>query len=239
MNHIYGPVSSRRLGVSLGVSVTPYKYCPFDCIYCQLKHTTRFTLERKEYVKSGSIISEVKQFLEEHKEDKKIDCITFSGSGEPLLNSKIKDIISGIKKIIDVPVVLITNSILLYDKRVRKDILGVDLIMPSLDAVTQDIFDKIDRPLNSRIKIEDIINGLIQLRSEFKGKIWLEVMLVKDVNDSVEYAQRLKEVIDKINPDKIQLNIPSRPPCEAWVKIPTAQRLKRIQSILGKNCELI
>lgn len=239
MNHIYGPVSSRRLGVSLGVSVTPYKYCPFNCIYCQLKHTTKFTLERKEYVKAEVIVSEIAQFLKEHPDHKKIDYITFSGSGEPLLNSRIKSIIDGIKKLTNIAVALITNSILLHDKRVRKDILNADLILPSLDAVTQDIFQKIDRPIDSRIKIEDIINGLIELRQEFKGRIWLETMLVKDINDGIEYAKKFKEIADKIKPDKIQLNIPSRPPCEIWVKAPKFQRLKKIQSILGKNCELI
>ncbi|MDD5355258.1 MAG: radical SAM protein [Candidatus Omnitrophica bacterium] len=240
MNHIYGPVTSRRLGVSLGVSVTPYKYCPLNCVYCQLKHTTKFTLDRKEYVKAESIISEVAQFFKAHPEHQNIDYITLSGSGEPLLNSKIEIIISGIKKLTNVPLALITNSVLLYDKDVRRDILKADLILPSLDAVTQDVFNKIDRPVNSpRINIENVIGGLIELRREFKGKIWLEIMLVKDINDSIEYAAKFKEVIDKINPDKIQLNIPSRMPCEAWVKIPTPRRIKKIQSILGEKCELM
>ena len=238
MNHIYGPVNSRRLGASLGISVTPYKYCPLNCIYCQLKHTTNLTLQRKEYVRADTIISEVRQFLDTHAGDK-IDYITFSGSGEPLLNSRIKYIINSIKEITGIRIALITNSILLYDKRVRKDILNVDLIVPSLDAVTQDVFEKIDRPLASRITINNIINGLIELRKEFKGNIWLEIMLVKGINDSMEYAGKFKEVVDKINPDKIQLNIPSRPPCEAWVKVPTLQKLKKIQSVLGKDCELI
>jgi len=239
MNNIYGPVKSRRLGASLGVNVTPYKYCSFDCIYCQLKHTTKFTLERKEYIKAESIISEVAQFFKAHPEQK-IDYITISGSGEPLLNSKVEIIIDGIKKLTNAPLALITNSALLYDKDIRHDILKADLILPSLDAVTQDVFDKIDRPVASpRINIENIINGLIELRREFKGKIWLEIMLVKGINDGVEYASKFKEVINRINPDKIQLNIPSRIPCEAWVKIPTLRRIKKIQSILGRNCELI
>ncbi|MDD5618342.1 MAG: radical SAM protein [Candidatus Omnitrophica bacterium] len=239
MNYIYGPVNSRRLGFSLGVSVTPYKYCPFNCIYCQLKHTTKFTLERKEYIKADAIISEISQSLKEYKGERKIDYITFSGSGEPLLNSGIKKIIDNIKKLTNIPVALITNSILLYNQKVREEILNADLIIPSLDAVTQDVFEKIDRPIDSRIKIEGIIEGLIQLRQEFKGKIWLEIMLVKDINDNIKYAEKFKQAVDRIKPDKIQLNIPSRPPCEVWVKPPTAQRLKKIQSILGKNCELV
>jgi wyosine [tRNA(Phe)-imidazoG37] synthetase (radical SAM superfamily) len=239
MNHIYGPVNSRRLGLSLGVSLTPHKYCPFDCVYCQLKRTTLFTLERKEYIKANSIVSEISQFFKEYKDERKIDYITFSGSGEPLLNSKVKKIIDNIKKITATLVALITNSILLCDKKVRQDILGLDLILPSLDAVTQATFQTIDRPLDSHINIDGIINGLVQLRQEFKNKIWLEIMLVKGINDSIEYAKEFKEVVAKIKPDKIQLNIPARPPAELWVKPPTAQRVREIQAILGKNCELI
>lgn len=225
--------------MSLGLSVTPYKYCAFNCVYCQLKNTTRLTLDRREYVKAKAVLSELGQFLKAYPDCKKIDYITVAGSGEPLLNSKIKDIISGIKKLTSIPVALITNSALFSDVRVRRDVLNFDLILPSLDAITQDIFEKIDRPAGTKIKVEDIINGLIALRREFKGKIWLEIMLVKGINDDLEYIKKFKEVIKKINPDKIQLNTPSRPPSESWVKTPLIQRLRKIQSILGKDCELI
>lgn len=239
MNYIYGPVKSRRLGSSLGISITPFKYCTLDCVYCQLSKTTQFTLERKEYIKAKNILIELKQFLKDYPDIKKIDYITLSGSGEPLLNSAIKEIISGIKKLTDIPVALITNSVLLTDKKVRKEILDLDLIVPSLDAITQDVFEKIDRPMKSNIKIQDIVDALIVFRKEFKGKIWLEVMLVKDLNDKLKYIKEFKEVIKKIAPDKIQLNIASRPPSEPWVKIPSKQRLKAIKAILGKNCQLI
>ena len=239
MNYIYGPVKSRRLGESLGLSVIPYKYCLFNCVYCQLKKTTKFTLDRKEYVRADIVLSELTQFLRDCPDYKRIDYITISGSGEPLLNSRIKKIITQIKKITTIPVAIITNSALLSNDKVRRDISDLDLILPSLDAITQDVFEKIDRPNNLSIKIEDIINGLIELRREFKGNIWLEIMLIKGINDDLEYIRKFKEVIQKINPDKVQLNIPSRPAFESWVRIPTLQRVKKIQSILGKDCELI
>jgi len=239
MNYIYGPVKSRRLGSSLGITITPYKYCVLDCVYCQLKKTTKFTLDRKEYVKSNAVLLELEQFLKDWPDYKKIDYITLSGSGEPLLNSGVNNIISGVKKLTQIPVVLITNSVMLRDAKVREEVLGLDLIMPSLDAFTQDIFEKIDRPLDPKMKINDIINALISLRKEFKGKIWLEVMIVKDVNDDLEYVKKFKAVIDRISPDKIQINKPSRPPSESWVSIPSTQRLKKIKGILGENCELI
>jgi wyosine [tRNA(Phe)-imidazoG37] synthetase (radical SAM superfamily) len=239
MNYIYGPVQSRRLGASLGITATPFKYCLFDCIYCQLKKTTNFTAVRREYIKASAILAELEQFLKGYPDYKKIDYITLSGSGEPLLNSAIKDIILGIKKLSRIPVALITNSALLKDAEVRKDILDLDLIVPSLDAVTQDIFEKIDRPFDLGIKIADIIKALIELRKEFSGKIWLEIMIVKDINDDVEYVKKFKEVLKLIGPDKVQINIPSRPPSESWVKVPFQQKLKAIRSILGETCELI
>ena len=225
--------------MSLGLSITPYKYCCLDCVYCQLKKTSKFTLERSEYVSFKAVLAELNQFLKSYCDCKKIDYVTISGSGEPLLNSKIKDIITGIKQLTTIPVALITNSILLSDANVRSEILDLDLILPSLDAFTQDIFEKIDRPFSPKIRIEEIINGLIALRKEFKANIWLEIMLVKGINDELEYMRGFKEVISKINPDKIQLNVPARPPSQSWVKIPALARLRKIQSILGKNCELV
>lgn len=239
MNYIYGPVQSRRLGLSLGITITPFKYCLLDCVYCQLKKTTKFTLRREEYVKADVVLSELSQFLTDYPDYKKIDYITLSGSGEPLLNSAIKDIISGIKKLTKIPVALITNSVLLTDAQVRQDILELDLILPSLDAVTQDVFKRIDRPFNSDIKIENIIDALASLRREFKGKIWLEVMIVRDINDGLEYANQFREVIQGIDPDKVHVNIPSRPPSESWVKMPLVNKLDQIKEILGKDCELI
>jgi len=238
MRHIYGPIKSRRLGNSLGVDLVPYKFCCFDCIYCQLKKTAVLTLKRKEYVKSQEIVSELEYFLKQKPPEQKIDFITISGSGEPLLNSKINQIIDSIKEITPIPVALITNSALFIEPKVRNEVLNCDLILPSLDAVTQDVFEKIDRP-HKDLKINDIIKGLIALRKDFKNKIWLEIMLVKGINDDSHYIEKFKNVLSKIKPDKIHLNTVSRPPSEIWVRSPSLQRLKKIKLILGKNCELI
>jgi len=188
-------------------------------------------------VSAQQILTELQQFLQENP-TQDIDYITLSGSGEPLLNVKIKMIIEGIKHLAPLPVALITNSALLVDEALRKEILGLDLIVPSLDAATQDVFQAIDRPCNT-ICIEQVIEGLIALRKEFSGKLWLEIMLVKGVNDDVEYMRSFKEVIEKIQPDKIHLNVAARPPSEAWVKAPSLQRLKQIKSILGEKCEIV
>jgi wyosine [tRNA(Phe)-imidazoG37] synthetase (radical SAM superfamily) len=240
MKYIYGPVHSRRLGLSLGLSLTPHKVCDFDCVYCQLGKTDQRSLERKEYFKIDDILSEVYSWLNNNPEQaKELGFITISGSGEPTLNSGIGMLIESIKKIMSaVPLAVITNSSLLGDPLVRQQILGADLIVPSLDAVTEEAFQKIDRPC-SGIKLDEIIEGLVSLRKEFKGNIWLEVMLVKGVNDNLAHTRRLKEVIERINPDKIQLNSPVRFTAEEGVEAVDAKHLEKIKELLGDKAEVI
>ena len=120
MKYIFGPVPSRRLGLSLGLDIVPLKTCTFNCIYCQVGSTTQKTLTRREYIPSRNVLNELKEFL---KKGTKIDWITFSGSGEPTLNSSIGEIIAGIKTITDIPVCVITNGTLLWDQQVRNDII--------------------------------------------------------------------------------------------------------------------
>jgi wyosine [tRNA(Phe)-imidazoG37] synthetase (radical SAM superfamily) len=239
MKYIYGPVNSRRLGMSLGVSLTPYKICNFDCIYCQLGKTKDFTTERKEFVSIEEILEELKAWIENNQtQARSLHYITLSGFGEPTLNSKIGDLVLKIKKITNTPLAVITNASLLRDKEVRLALLESDLIVPSLDAATQAVFQKIDRPDES-IKLEDIIEGLISLRREFRGKIWLEVMLASGVNDDFPHIRKLKEIIDRITPDKIQLNVPVRTTAEALVSKPDEKRLNKIKEILGDKCEIV
>ena len=236
MRYIYGPVRSRRLGLSLGVSLTPHKTCSFDCVYCQLGKTTLLTQERKNYINTDEILSELKGFLRNNVQP--CDYISLSGYGEPLLNAGIQKLIRGIKGLTSIPVVLITNASFFVEPAIRQEICDADLLIPSLDAVTQDVFEKIDRPAPG-IKIEDILSGLIALRGEFKGRIYLEIMLVKDINDSLVYAAKFKEAIAMINPDKVQLNIPARSTTEGWVRPPEKERLKEIKAVLGDTCEII
>lgn len=238
MKYIYGPVNSRRIGFSLGLSLTPYKVCNFDCIYCQLGKTTRKTSSRKEYIEIADILEELKFWLvSSPKEAAKLDYITLSGSGEPTLNSRISELIEGIKKISRAPVAVITNSSLLAGSKVRRGLLGADLIVPSLDSADFRAFKRIDRP-GKNIKLKDIINGLISLRKEFRGKIWLEVMIVKGINDGLEQIKQLKEIIDKINPDKVQINSPVRT-ANPNILAADNNRLIEIKEILGRKAQII
>ena len=238
MKYLYGPVKSRRLGFSLGISLTPYKACSFDCVYCQLGKTNNLTLERKEYIRISEIIAEFKAWLAEKKElTRELEYITLSGSGEPTLNTGLGELIAGIRGLTPLKIAVLTNASLLADSRVRAQLLGADLIVPSLDAVTENLFARVDRP-HAGIKLEDLINGLIALRREFRGKIWLEVMLIKGVNDDIRHIRKLKEVVEKINPDKLQLNSPVRTTSEAGILPVAKSKLKKIKEILGEKAEI-
>jgi wyosine [tRNA(Phe)-imidazoG37] synthetase (radical SAM superfamily) len=206
--HLFGPVPSRRLGMSLGIDLIPKKVCSLNCVYCEVGKTTKLTLDRMEYVKYSQVIAELKQFMSN---DPKIDYITFSGSGEPTLNSRIGDVINYIRKDYpDVKIAVLTNGTLLFDQKLRTELLQADVILPSLDAASQSAFEKINRP-DSNLKIETYIQSLIDLRKEYKGNIWLEIFLLKGYNDSKDELDLLKNAILKINPDSIQLNTLDRP----------------------------
>ncbi|GAI41014.1 unnamed protein product, partial [marine sediment metagenome] len=162
MGQIFGPVPSRRLGFSLGVDTIPFKTCSLNCIYCQLGRTINKTIQRKEYIAADDILREIKKVL---REGKRIDYITFSGSGEPTLNSEIRRIISRIKQLTSIPLAILTNGTLLYRPRIREDLMEADLVIPSLDTVTQEIFEMVNRPHPS-LKIEKVITGIDSFSQE-------------------------------------------------------------------------
>ncbi|MFA5276257.1 MAG: radical SAM protein, partial [Candidatus Omnitrophota bacterium] len=237
--YVYGPVKSRRIGLSLGLSLTPHKTCNLDCLYCQLGKTKEAVGKRKEYVSIKDILTELKEWFKNNPETaKELNYITLSGSGEPTLNSELARLIDEIKKLSSASVAVITNATLLNDEKVRSDLKFADLLVPSLDAVEQEIFEKINRP-QAGIKVKDIISGLVSLRKGFKGKIWLEVMLVSGINDDLVDIRKLKEVIEKIRPDKIQINSPVRTTAEAGVMAVDAEKLEVIREILGPTAEIV
>lgn len=206
--HLFGPVPSRRLGMSLGIDLIPKKVCSLNCVYCEVGETTKLTLDRMEYVKYEHVIAELKQFMSS---SPKIDYITFSGSGEPTLNSRIGDVLSFVKENYpDIKTAVLTNGTLFFNQKLRNELSHADVILPSLDAASQQLFENIDRP-NSKLSIESYIQGLIDLRKEFKGEIWLEIFLLKGYNDSKIALDLLKKAILKIKPDSIQLNTLDRP----------------------------
>ncbi|ACL69859.1 radical SAM protein [Halothermothrix orenii] len=236
LKYIFGPVLSRRLGKSLGIDLIPFKTCSLDCVYCECGKTDKLTLERKEYVPTEEVINELKKYLYNRP---KLDYITFSGSGEPTLHKGIGEIISFLKdNYPEYKVALLTNSTLLYRNQVISEIKGCDLIVPSLDAVSEEIFQKINRPV-SGLNAELIVKGLINLRKNYNGKMWLEIFIIPDLNDNKKELMLFKEAINRIKPDKIQLNVLDRPGTENWVKRIPEERLMEIAEYLGDNVEVI
>jgi wyosine [tRNA(Phe)-imidazoG37] synthetase (radical SAM superfamily) len=181
--YIFGPVPSRRLGRSLGVDLVPFKTCSFDCIYCDLGRTTQKTTSRQPFASPEKIVEELELTLSVL--DKKPDFITLSGSGEPTLNNDIGAIIRRAKEITSIPVAVLTNSSLLSLQEVRNDLSEADLVVPSLDAVTPALFEYVNRPHPS-LRIEDIVQGLIQFRKQYRGQIWLEILFCRGANDDRE-----------------------------------------------------
>lgn len=235
MSQIFGPVPSRRLGLSLGIDIIPFKTCTLDCIYCQLGRTTNKTIERRKYTASDEILRELEKVL---REGERVDYITFSGSGEPTLNPEIGKMITGIKEMTSIPVAVLTNGTLLYQPRVEADLLEADLVVPSLDGASEEVFRRVNRP-HSSLTISEVIRGIKTFSRNFKGKIWLEIMLVKGMNDSEKSINEIKKVAREIKLDKIQLNTVVRPPAEESAGALGWQDLERIRSILGKRCEII
>jgi wyosine [tRNA(Phe)-imidazoG37] synthetase (radical SAM superfamily) len=231
--YIFGPVPSRRLGRSLGIDLLPFKTCTYDCIYCQLGRTTNKTIERKEWVATDIVIEQLKEKL-----DSKPDYITLSGSGEPTLFSRIEVLISRIKNITDIPVAVLTNGSLLWLPEVRSSLKLADLVIPSLDAGCNQIFQYVNRP-HSDISFNKMLEGLVKLRDEYSGKYWLEVFLVAGVTTPEMEINRLKTCISSVCPDKVQVNTVTRPPAEDFVEPVSERQLKAITTHLYKNAEVI
>ena len=235
MKYIYGPVPSRRLGFSLGVDMVPYKTCTLDCIYCQLGKTTCKTVERRPYARKADILDEIKEVF---RRKQKIDYITFSGSGEPTLNAEIGDLIREVKRISPVPLVVLTNGTLLFMKDVQNDLREADIVMPSLDAASVGMFHRINRP-HDELNVDSIVQGLKEFREMYNGRIWLEVMLIKNFNDSPEELARIKDAISGIQPERVYLNTVVRPPSEMYAKPLNSDEMAMIRNYLDKNCEVI
>ncbi len=236
-SHIYGPVRSRRLGVSLGISTVPRKICSFNCIYCEVAKTTLLTTKRAEYVSAKEIITEVRDFLLNYS-GPVLEHITFSGFGEPTLNSKIGFMISEIKKITEIPVVVLSNGSLIQRKDVQKDLIEADIVKLTLNATHEKAFKRINQQEKS-IQPDEIIKGIIEFRKAFRGNLWIEIMLVKRVNDNVENYLGLNKALKKIKADRVHINTIARKPSYSFSQPLSYEELLRAQAIIGNNSEII
>jgi len=231
--YIFGPVPSRRLGRSLGVDLVPFKTCTYDCIYCQLGRTTNKTMQRKEWVPLEKVVEGLKSHL-----SSKPDYITLSGSGEPTLYSRIGELIGKIKDLTEIPVAVLTNGSLLFLPGVRRDIMQVDMVIPSLDAGSDTLFQYVNRP-HKDIVFDRMLQGLIDLRNEYNGQYWLEVFLLGGVTSTKREIQNLTQCIERISPDRVQVNTVIRPPAESFALPVPKDQMETLSAQLAEKAEII
>jgi len=237
LKYLFGPIISRRLGNSLGIDIVPMKTCTLDCIYCECGKSSQINIEPREYIPSEEIIKEIRNYL---KNNSPPDFFTFSGGGEPTLNSGIGKIIDFIKDINpNLKIALITNGTLLVNPEVRRKIIRADVIMPSMDAVSANIFNKINRPAKG-ISPDDIIDGIDMLKKESAAEVWVEVFLIPGINDMKSELRLIKEALLKISPDRVQLNTLDRPALYKNIQPLSAAKLSQITKFMQPlNTEVI
>ena len=222
---IFGPINSRRLGRSLGINLTPHKTCNLDCVYCECGKTTDLTNTRKDFYPLQTILDELDKTL---KQIGKVDYITFSGHGEPSLYKDIKKLVKEIKKAHpDVKLAALTNATLFTDKDVFDAFLEADLVLPSVDSVLKDSFNKINRP-HPGLNLDDMLSSLLNFRKVYKGKFWAEVFICPGINDTQKELSAIAEYLKKLKPEKVQVNTLDRAPTEAWVKAPDQASIDRV-----------
>ena len=233
--HVFGPVPSRRLGVSLGVDLVVSKSCNLNCIFCECGATKKIQLERQRFKDMNEILNEIQSVLK----DIKPDYITFSGSGEPTLSLDLGNISKAIKEDLKYKgkICLITNSLLLANEEVTKELEYIDLIVPTLNTLKQDIFEKIVRP-DYRTSVDEIKKGFINLNnSNYKGKIWIEIFILENINDSEENFIEIADFLnsENIRYDKIQLNTIDRVGAERDLKAISFDKILKAKKILEEN----
>lgn len=228
--HVFGPVPSRRLGISLGVDLVKPKSCNMNCVFCECGATPKLADKREHFKDIKEVESEIKSVLK----DVKPDYITFSGSGEPTLSKDLGEIINWIKDNTDANVCLITNSLLLNDDEVINEVLRADLIIPTLNSVDDEIFHKINRP-SKDIHISMVMSGLQKLSAVYNGKIYLETFIIEGLNDGEEHIKKMAEFLKTIKFTKIQLNSLARKGAERWVKPASIKVLNSVKKIFIEN----
>jgi wyosine [tRNA(Phe)-imidazoG37] synthetase (radical SAM superfamily) len=237
IKRVFGPVPSRRLGQSLGIDPVPLKTCNWNCVYCQLGRTRPMKTTRRIYFPILEIMAELQVALDAHKPGE-IDWVTFVGSGETTLHAQLGEMIRGVKKMTDLPVAVITNGSLLYLPEVREELAVADAVLPSLDAGNPTLYRRINRPHPS-LTFERLTNGLVSFCEGYSGKLWLEVMLVRGLNDTEEALREIAGWLMNIQPDEVHVVQPTRPPAESWVRPPTAEGLLRARDILGDAAQIV
>lgn len=234
-SHVYGPVPSRRFGLSLGVDLLPYKTCSLDCIYCQLGRSKTLTIQRNDFYPVDKILADVTHALET---GPKPDVITLAGSGEPTLYKSLAELVKKLKKISDAPLMLLTNASLFYDPEVADAIQAIDILSPSLDACDEPTFERINRP-EKTLHFDTVLTGLRTVLAHHPGEIHLEVMLVRGINDTDDQIEGMAKLLQSIRAHTIDINSPVRPPAYPGTLVCTADTLQKAQAAFGPRAKII
>lgn len=212
MKNVFGPVPSRRLGRSLGIDVIPPKTCSYDCVYCESGSTTHLTIKRQAFVDPDHVVHELEDYFSSYPGG--ADVLTFSSAGEPTLYEPLGELLRAVKKrFAPIPLIVLTNGSLLWDPEVRRDLLAADRVVPSLDAVTPEVFNRVNRP-HPALDLDLIIEGIHAFKREYQGRLHLEVVLVSGLNDDSNQLIKIAHAIERISPDQIELNTVVRPPAD-------------------------
>jgi wyosine [tRNA(Phe)-imidazoG37] synthetase (radical SAM superfamily) len=233
--YLFGPVPSRRFGRSLGIDLTPFKTCTLDCVFCQLGKTTNKTCDRKAYVPADSVKKEIENWLDE---GGTADYLTLSGSGEPSLHSGFGEILAFIAGRSEIPSVLLTNATLLHLPEVRDSACNARVVKVSLSAWDQASFELINRPCEG-LNFESLVEGQKELRRQFDGDIWMEVVLLDGMNTDEEALKKIAALAEEIGPDKIHLNTAVRPPAEVYAEAVPSSRLAGYTSFFNPVAEVV
>ena len=216
MKTIFGPVPSRRLGRSLGIDVIPAKTCTYDCVYCESGPTTHLTIRRHSFIDPGRVMHDLESYFHDYPQG--ADVLTFSSAGEPTLYEPLGQLLGDIKRRFpQLPLVVLTNGSLLWDPCVRRDLSAADRVVPSLDAATLDVFRRVNRP-HPKLDLARILEGLQAFRKEFRKQLYLEIMLVAEMNDHAEELLEMRRLVDGLRPDRIELNTVVRPPAYGYAR---------------------
>ncbi len=233
-NIVFGPVPSRRLGQSLGVNNIPPKICSYSCVYCQIGKTKNFSIERKQFYKVEEIEEKVEKTIEElKKRGEKIDYITFVPDGEPTLDINLGIEIEKIKKF-GIKIAVITNSSLIWRDDVREELMKADWVSCKVDAVSSNVWKKVNRPFRE-LNLDKIKEGIKTFSKKYKGEFVTETMLVKGINDGKDEIEKISNFLKEVKPDTCYISIPTRPPAEKWVEVPSSENINMAYQIFKNN----
>ena len=238
MKTIFGPVPSRRLGRSLGIDVVPLKTCSYDCVYCESGRTTHLTLKREAFVGPDEVLRELEDYFGRYPQG--ADVLTFSSGGEPTLYEPLGELIRAVKsRFPSMPLIVLTNGSLLWDARVRRDLMQADRVVPSLDGATMGSFRAVNRP-HPMLDLSVVLGGLSAFRREYKGQFHLEVMLVSGYNDHPDELAAIRRLVDLLDPREVELNTVVRPPADPGIRgLGEAELRKALEYFPMNRCRII